>query len=143
MDHLAIMESKLAFIPKILDGRKTIESRWYKIRRAPWGKIKRNDVVYFKNSGKLATTKATVTRVVEYNNLTNREIKRILGEHWKRLGIPKEGLSDFYKRVENKNYCILMFLKNPQKVTPFKVNKRGFGTMASWICVEDINKLKF
>ena len=132
----------MAFVPKILDGRKTIESRWYKTRRAPWGKIKRNDVVYFKNSGKPATIKATVARVIEYNNLTNKEIKRILGEYWKRLGISKEGVPSFYKRVENKNYCILIFLKNPKKVTPFKVNKKGFGAMASWICVEDINKLK-
>jgi len=39
MDHVAIMTPSWKLIPKILDGKKTIESCWYQTRRAPWGKI--------------------------------------------------------------------------------------------------------
>ena len=136
------MEKSLGFIQKILDGRKTIESRWYKTRRAPWGKIKKKDIVYFKNAGELVIIKATVSSVIEFKDLTFPEIKKILDKYWKELGISKENLPDFYKRFGNKRYCILIFLENPGKVDPFKINKKGFGAMAAWMCTEDIKKLK-
>lgn len=142
MDHLAVMKKSWGLTQKILDGEKTIESRWYKTRKAPWGKIKKDDTVYFKNSGELVTIKAIVLNVVEFEELTPKRVKKILSMHWSDLGISKEKLPDFYKRFKNKRYCILIFLKNPEKVRPFKINKKGFGAMASWICIEDIKRLK-
>lgn len=142
MDHLAVMEKNLDFIQKILDGRKTIESRWYKTKKAPWGKITKKDVVYFKNAGGLVNIKATVSSVIEFGDLTFPEIKKVLDKYWKELGISKEELPDFYERFGNKRYCILIFLEDSEKVTPFKINKEGFGAMTSWICTEDIKKLK-
>lgn len=51
MHHVAIMKPSWKLIPKILSGEKTIESRWYQTRRAPWNGIAAGDVVYFKDSG--------------------------------------------------------------------------------------------
>lgn len=51
MHHIAIMNGPWNLIPKILSGEKTIESRWYRTRRAPWGGIRAGDTVYFKDSG--------------------------------------------------------------------------------------------
>ena len=34
------------------------------------------------------------------------------------------------------------FLKNPQKIEPFKIDKKGFGNMAAWITLDDLGKLK-
>jgi ASC-1-like (ASCH) protein len=143
MDHLAVMKKSWGFTQKILNGEKTIESRWYKTRRAPWKRIKKNDTVYFKNSGEPVTIKAIVSSVVEFEELTPKRVKEILGKHWGDLGISKNEVSSFYKRVKNKKYCILIFLENPKKIEPFKINKKGFGSMASWICIEDIKRLKF
>lgn len=142
MDHLAVMKKSWGFTQKILNGEKIIESRWYKTRRTPWGRIKKDDTVYFKNSGELVTIKAMVLRVVEFEELTLKRVKEILNKHWRGLGISKNEVSSFYKRFKNKEYCILIFLKNPEKVRPFKINKKGFGAMASWICIEDIKRLK-
>jgi hypothetical protein len=36
----------------------------------------------------------------------------------------------------------LIFLSNPVAVVPFDIDKTGFGNMAAWITVEDINKIK-
>jgi len=143
MDHLAVMKKSWGFTQKILDGEKIIESRWYKTRRAPWGRIKKDDTIYFKNSGEPVTIKAIVSRVVEFEELTPKRVKEILSKYWGDLGISKNEVSNFYKRFKNKKYCILIFLNNPEKVTSFKINKKGFGAMASWICVEDIKRLKF
>ena len=38
MDHVAIMKKSWGLIPKILDGRKKIESRWGIHKCSPWGK---------------------------------------------------------------------------------------------------------
>ena len=71
------------------------------------------------------------------------KVKKILNKYYKDLGIPKNEIYNFYQRFKNKRYCILIFLKNPKKIRPFKIIKKGFGSMASWICVEDIKKLTY
>ena len=48
--HLALMEGQ--FLSALIDGSKLIESRFYKVRAAPIGKIKRNDLIVFKQVGK-------------------------------------------------------------------------------------------
>ena len=136
------MKKNWGFIQKILDGEKIIESRWYKTRRAPWGRIKKNDTVYFKNSGEPVIIKAIVSSAIEFEELTPKRVKKILSKYWGDLGISKNEVSSFYKNFKNKRYCILIFLKSPKKVTPFKINKKGYGAMASWICVEDIKRIK-
>ena len=55
MDHVAIMNKRWKLIPKILDGSKTIESRWYVNKIKPWNSIKEDDKIYFKNSGEPIT----------------------------------------------------------------------------------------
>lgn len=136
------MKKEWEFIDKILNGRKTVESRWYKAKKVPWGKIKRGDTVYFKNSGEPVTAKADVSSTLQFEELTPKKVKGILDRHWRELGISKEKFSDFYKRFKDKNYCVLIFLENPQRVKPFEIDKKGFGTMASWIRVEDIGQIK-
>jgi ASC-1-like (ASCH) protein len=137
MDHVAIMNKKMGLIDKILDGRKTIESRWYKNRTAPWGKIKEGETIYFKDSGGLIRARAEVKKVKFFENLTIHIIKQIV-DKW-----GGEGLIDIQnKKVEewakDKNYCILIWLTKVRRVEKFEINKSGFGTGAGWITVEDI-----
>ena len=47
--HLAILAP--GWIEPILDGTKTIESRFTKVRCAPYGKVHAGDLVYMKESG--------------------------------------------------------------------------------------------
>jgi len=35
-----------------------------------------------------------------------------------------------------------IFLKHPQRIAPFDINKAGFGKKASWICVENAESLR-
>jgi hypothetical protein len=43
--------------------------------------------------------------------------------------------------VTNKKYAIFVHIGHVQQVTPFEIDKRGFGTQCAWITVDDINKL--
>ena len=138
------MKKSWELISKILSGEKTIESRWYKNKAAPWDKIKRGDTIFFKNSGEAVIAKANVARVLQFENLTPKTIKEIYAHHGVAIGVPKDKHAKWVKdKVDTgKRYCILAFLSDPRRVEPFAIDKTGFGSAAAWLCVEDIEKIK-
>lgn len=140
MEHVAIMKKSWGLTKKILSGEKKIESRWYKVKCAPWGRIKSGEIVYFKNSGEPITLKTKVDKIIQFSDLTHNKVKEILQKYRQELGIGKT--SEFFEVFKNKKYCILIFLKNIQKVKPFDIDKTGFGLMSAWISVEDIDKIR-
>lgn len=142
MDHVAIMRKSWGLTQKILSGQKKIESRWYKSKHCPWGKIKKGDFVYFKDTGEPVSVKAEVEKVRQYSHLTPGKVREILAEYGEKDGIEKNKTEEFFELFKNKNYCLLIFLKNPQKISPFEVNKAGLGMMSAWITVDDIDKIK-
>jgi ASC-1-like (ASCH) protein len=141
MDHVAIMKKSWRLTEKILTGEKTIESRWYAARCAPWDRITPGETVYFKDSGEPVALKARVAKVLQLE-LTPRKVKEILDEYGGSDGICIKDIDEFYERFKNKKYCMLIFLKDAREVAPFDVDKTGFGNMCAWMCVEDIEKVK-
>lgn len=142
MEHLAIMKESWGLTPKILSGKKKIESRWYKYRYPPWGKIKSGDIVYFKDSGKPVRIKSEVEKVIQFSNLNQEKIRKILNEYGSLDGIEKSDMPKFFDIFKNKKYCILIFLKSSQKIKPFDIDKKGFGAMSAWITLDRIDKIK-
>ena len=132
MIHVAIMNKRFGdLIDKILSGEKEVESRWSKNKIAPWGRVKCNDRIYFKNSGEPVIAVASVSKVLQFENLDPVKVRRIL---------TKWPLVD-YEWAKNKKYCVLMWLKNPKKIKSFKINKFGFGLGCAWITVSDIKSV--
>lgn len=143
MDHLAIMNPKWKLIPKILSWEKTIESRRYMMKVAPWNKIKSWDTVYFKDAGKEVTAKAEVEKVVQYDQYTQQQLREIIQNYWGSWWIAFHSpLPEVFERATPKKYCILAFLKNPKAITPFAINKTWYGCSCAWITVDDIKKIK-
>lgn len=140
--HIAIMRKSWGLTEKILSGEKTIESRWYENKCEPWDNIAEDDTVYFKDAGEPVALKSDVENVIQYENLTPKKVREILSEYGKGDGISENEIEKYYKRFMNKNYCILIFLKNVQKIAPFRINKAGFGMMSAWLVVPDIEKIK-
>jgi len=135
MDHIAIMRKSWGLTKKILTGEKNIESRWYKVKYAPWGRIKRGDAVYFKDSGDPVILRARVQKVLQFQNLTSARVEELLQKYGRDDGIEKKDIPAFFERFKDKKYCILVFLKHAERVRPFHINKSSFGAMASWITV--------
>ena len=142
MEHVAIMKKSWGLTQKILSGQKKIESRWYSVRYKPWNCIKEGEIVYFKDSGESVKIKAEVSRVMQFVDLTPERVKEILDEYGNDDGLEKEKIPEFFERFKNKKYCILIFLKNPQEIEPFEIDKTGFGAMSAWITVDSISKIK-
>lgn len=123
MIHIAIMNKSFGnLIAKILSGEKRVESRWSKNKVAPWGRVKRGDRIYFKNSGGPVIAVAEVEKVRQFEKKDFDEARKLFPA------------SD--KWVRGKNYCVLIWLKNPKRVKPFKINKSGFGSAAAWLCCD-------
>ncbi len=141
MDHVAIMQKATNMIDLILSGEKTIESRWYMTRRAPWNKIKPGDTIYFKYSGGLVAAKALVGKVMQFEGLDEQKTKEILRRYGQEIGIQKQGSK--FNMYKGKKYCILMFLQDVcQLEEEFDINKKGFGQMSSWITVPSVQQLR-
>ena len=138
MEHLAILNKHLKLLQKIISGEKTIESRWYVNRKAPYGCIKKGDIVYFKNSGEPVSVKAVVGSVLQLDGLDDAKILQILKEYGKRLGVD----DSYASNIKGKRYCVLVFLENVKETEQFDINKKGYGMMSAWISVENINKIK-
>ncbi len=142
MDHVAIMKKSWGLIPKILNKTKVAESRWYKSRIAPWNRIKKGHNLYFKNSGESIAVRVKVTKVIQYEVPNNSRALKIMKKHAEKdLGfkkIPPEVLN----YIQNKNYAIFIYFDSVKEIKPFNIDKTGFGAMAAWVTVDNINKIK-
>ncbi|MBI4028895.1 MAG: hypothetical protein HY376_00840 [Candidatus Blackburnbacteria bacterium] len=136
------MRKSWGLTEKILSGEKVIESRWYKFKRLPWNQIKPGGTVYFKNSGEPVKLKATVEKVVQFEDLTQGKVREILEEYGKLDGITDKEIPRYFELFKHKKYCILIFLESVKPVSPFNINKAGFGAMSAWVTVSDIAQIK-
>lgn len=140
MDHVAIMKKSWGLIPKILSGEKTIESRWYQTRRAPWGKIRKGERVYFKNSGEAVIAQATASEVLQFEIFSSIDAVRIVEKYGKEIAFLNSNPKTWRKLPR---YCILIRLQSPKLIDkPFEIDKEGFGTGAAWLTVDDIQNIR-
>ena len=142
MDHIAIMRKSWGLTQKILSNEKTLEERWYKTKRAPWDMANPGDIIYFKDSGQEVSIKARITKVLQFENLTPEKFEEIVKKYANAdLGSQEIPLA-IKNYVSGKNYCVIVFFDNVEKIEPFEIDKTGFGAMSAWICVDDVNKIK-
>lgn len=141
MEHVAIMRKSWGLTKKILSGEKRIESRWYVTKYPPWDKIEFGDIVYFKDFGEPVTIKAVVEKVMQFSDLTPEKVEEILYRYGRDDGLGVDDIPKFVGMFRDKRYCILVFLKNVERVEPFNIDKSGFGMMSAWICVEDVDEI--
>lgn len=140
MDHVAIMNKAWKLIPKIVNGNKTIESRWYVNKIKPWNSIKAGENVYFKNSGEPITVSAVVSKVLQYENLDESQFNDIMEKYADGIQLIEREYDEYY---QSKNYCILIFLKDVKQLErPFHISKKGFGSACAWMCIDNINNIK-
>nr|AQS33596.1 hypothetical protein [uncultured archaeon] len=136
MEHLAIVKN--GWLGKILSGEKTIESRWYKHKKAPFMAINKKDTIYFKETGKQVGVKSGISDVMFFDNLDKNKIEEIIRKYGKQICISNNDASE----LMYKKYCTLIFLKGVEVIKPFSIDKKGYGNMCAWISVDNIDKLK-
>ncbi len=138
MIHVAILKKSFKLLEKIKCGEKTIESRWYKFKRAPYDKIRIGDTIYFKDSGEPVSVVAEVSKVEQYNHLNEKKIISLLQLYGREICVPVS----YASKLSGKQFCVLVWLNDVLSIEPFEIDKMGYGNMAAWITVDDIEKIK-
>ncbi len=113
-----------------------------KTKHTPWDKIKAGDTIYFKDSGAPVTVRARVAKVLQFANLTSEKTEQILAEYGRADLGTSHIMPEIQEYITGKNYAIFVFLKNPEKVEPFDIDKSGFGAMVAWIVLDNVEKIR-
>jgi hypothetical protein len=142
MEHIAIMKSEWKLIPKIIDGIKTVESRWYKSKIAPWGRVKVEDIIYFKDSGGLVSARAVVTKVEQYEIKNNLEAMQVMSKYALEVLGTKLLSNQIKNYILNKKYAIFVHLGGVKRIPPFEIDKKGFGMQCAWITIPSVDNIK-
>lgn len=132
MEHLAIMSK--GYIEKILSGEKSIESRFSVNRISPFGKIKVGEKVYLKETGKPVSVSFEVESVLFFEDLDKGKIKEIRAKYGKQICAEEE----FWQIKQRARYATLIFVKNPKRVNPFKVEKSNRSAFMSVSSIKEL-----
>lgn len=128
MKHLAILRQP--FFDMVLNGEKTIESRWSMNKIAPYNKINIGDEILLKVTGQPATATAKV-KDVKYYELTPEIAEDIRLKYGREIGIDK---FENWDETRQKKYCTLIWLVDVKTIKPLEVPRsNGSG----WIILKD------
>ena len=116
--HLAIfVEPYLQFI---LDGKKTVESRFSVTRRAPYNQVDKGDVILLKKSGGPITGIGKISMTWSYE-LDPSSWENIRSEFKQALCAEDPS---FWKEREKASYATLMRLSHVRSIEPFEIKKQ-------------------
>ncbi len=132
MEHLAIMSK--GYIEKILSGEKSIESRFSVNRISPFGKIKAGEKVYLKETGKPVSASFEVESVLFFSDLDKGKITEIRAKYGNQICAEE----DFWQIKQQARYATLIFVKNPKRVKPFKVEKSNRSAFMSVSSIKEL-----
>lgn len=117
--HLAIFTEP--FLTLILDGKKTIESRFTKNRCSPHGKIFSGDVVMLKKAGGPVVGMFIAGEIKHYPKLDKKTFERIKSDY--HINICAYADSEFWSKRENSQIATLVTIEHLWKLHPFYVHK--------------------
>ncbi|MBI3684901.1 ASCH domain-containing protein [Candidatus Azambacteria bacterium] len=124
--HLAIFNPP--FLDLILEGRKTIEGRFSKVRCAPFGVIEEGDVVLMKESGGLVRGSFVVAKLESFGNLSQEKLKELEASYSESLCADVD--PQYWQRRHASKYATLMHVAQPtrfERPFPFpKKDRRGW-----------------
>ncbi len=129
--HLAIL--KQPWLDLILEGKKTIESRFTKIRCAPYGRINTGDVVYLKESGGPVKGQFTVSKVETYTDLTCEMLLDINRRYHRHIFVDPQ-FQGFWEKWSAAKYATLIHVDNVIAYqNPFPFQKKD---ARAWIVLD-------
>ena len=118
--HLVIL--KKPYIEAIMDGRKTIESRFIRAKRPPFGCVSSGDRMFLKVSSGPVVAIATAGRVETFENLTPKKIASIRRTYNKYI----LGSHEYWHSKKDSSAGFLVWLESLQSIDPVWINKKDW-----------------
>lgn len=129
--HLAVFAPP--FLDLILEGRKTVEGRFSKVRCAPFGVVKEGDIVLMKESGGFVRGSFVVAKVESFENLTPEKLKE-LEKHYN-VSLCAEADPLYWERRRARRYATLLYVAQPKRFgQPFPFPKRD---RRGWVVLDE------
>lgn len=127
--HLAIFKDRAGEL--ILNGKKTVESRFSKKKMVPFGVISSGDLVYIKPSGKEIIGQFKVKKVIFYDGLTKDDVVSIRKEHGKTLAVD----GSYWQRIKGSKYATLIIIGESSRfiTSPVKLPKKD---LRGWVVLD-------
>lgn len=132
--HLAIM--KRPVIEAILNGEKTIETRFSQHKIAPFGKVSVGETIYMKPPGEDIIGQFKVKKVIFYEGLSPEDLDKIFADFGKQIGIgDKKTDENYHQEKRNSSYGTLIFISESERfiTSPIKIKKSD---MRGWVVLE-------
>lgn len=124
--HLAIFNPP--FLDLILEGRKTVEGRFSKVRCAPFGIVEEGDVVLMKESGGLVKGSFVVAKVESFENFSHEKLKELEARYSDSLCSSAD--PQYWQKRHESKYATLMHVAQTisfEQPFPFpKKDRRGW-----------------
>ena len=121
--HLGVFTEP--YLTYMLDGKKTIESRFSKNKIMPYNQISKDDIVIVKKSSGNVVAYFTIKEVLFFN-LNETSIDEIKTKYSKQLCVDES----FWLSKRNSNYATLIIIDKIVKLNSFHIDKKG---MQTWI----------
>lgn len=115
--HLAIMNQP--YLNYILSGKKSIESRFTKVRCSPFREVNNGDILILKESSGDIVAISSIKKVEYYGNLSKNETFEILIKYQSQLAIDK----DFIEMKKESKYVSLFYIDKTITIPPIKLKK--------------------
>ncbi len=115
--HLAIL--KKPYVDAIIEGRKTVESRFYKTRHKWLSQIGAGDKLFLKASSGPVMATAIVASVKHFDNLTARQIAGLQKQYNQQI----IGDEQYWQDKKSSRCGALIWLKDVQRITPRAIRK--------------------
>jgi hypothetical protein len=126
--HLAVFVEP--YLQYVLDGKKTVESRFGIHRRPPFGHVREGDILLLKRSGGPVTGICLVGQVWFYE-LDPKSWRKIKQEFSISLCAQDP---DFWHQRRAASFATLMLIKDVRAVTPFDIPKKD---RRGWVMLKD------
>lgn len=118
--HLVILKKR--YLEAIVDGRKSVESRFSRTRHRAFGRILPGDRLFLKVSSGPVCAQATVAAVRYFENLTPEQMSRIEQRYNRYIG----GDREYWRSKADCRFGFLVRLKDVELIEPRRIAKRDW-----------------
>jgi ASC-1-like (ASCH) protein len=118
--HLVIL--KRPYLQAILSGRKSIESRFMKIKRVPYAKVSAGDRLFFKESGGKVCGTGKAGKVMQFKGLTDQRIIQLKRKYNQRIC----GADSYWEQQKDCRWGVLVWLKEVRAIEPIRIDKKDW-----------------
>lgn len=127
--HLAIFKGSAG--KDILSGKKTVESRFSRVKNPPFGVISTGDLVYIKPSGTDIIGQFRVNKVFFFDHFSPEDLNDLKTRFTKELNVDE----DYWRKVENARFATLIFIGDCIHfiTSPIKIPKKD---LRGWVVLD-------